>query len=211
MDVSIFTFNGFQENTYILYDESKECVIVDPGCNSKSEQNTLSEFISGNQLKVTRLLNTHCHIDHVLGNKFVADKFNLKLEAHQGEKPVLESCKMVAQMYGIPYDPSPEIDLFIDEGDVIKFGNTSMEIFFTPGHSPASISFYNREHNILIAGDVLFQRSIGRTDLPGGSMDTLLESIRTKFWVLPDDTIVYPGHGPSTTIGEEKRLNPFLT
>lgn len=210
MNVLIFTFNGFQENTYILYDDTKECVIVDPGCNSTKEQALLSEFIANNDLTPVRLLNTHCHIDHVLGNKYVADTYGLKLESHKGEIPVLESCTAVANMYGIPYEQSPPISVYLDEGDIVTFGNTKLEVIFTPGHSPASISFYNKAENILMAGDVLFQRSIGRTDLPGGSMDTLLHMIRTKYWVLPDETIVYPGHGPATTIGEEKRENPFL-
>lgn len=210
MDVSIFTFNGFQENTYVLYDETKECVIIDPGCNSKAEQETLASFITSNELKPIRLINTHCHIDHVLGNAYVTNTYKLELEAHKGEVPVLESCVMVANMYGIPYDPSPKIVKYIEEGDTIRFGNTDLDVLFTPGHSPASISFYHADQHILIAGDVLFQRSIGRTDLPGGNMETLLDNIRTKFWVLPDDTVVYPGHGPQTTIGEEKRENPFL-
>lgn len=210
MDVSIFTFNAFQENTYVLFDDTKECVIIDPGCNNPEEQKTLSDFISSNNLTPVRLLNTHCHIDHVLGNKYVADTYSLVLEAHKGEVAVLESCKMVANMYNIAYTESPAISTYIDEGEEIKFGNTTLEIFFTPGHSPASISFFNREQGILMAGDVLFQRSIGRTDLPGGDFDTLILSIKTKFYPLEDGVIVYPGHGPSTTIGEEKAANPFL-
>lgn len=210
MDVSIFTFNAFQENTYVLYDDTKECVIIDPGCSNAEEQKTLTDFIASNNLTPVRLLNTHCHIDHVLGNSFVADTYSLELEAHKGEIPVLESCKMVANMYNISYTESPLITQYIDEGDAIQFGNTTLEIFFTPGHSPASISFLNREQGILIAGDVLFQRSIGRTDLPGGDFNTLIQSIKTKFYPLEDIVRVYPGHGPSTTIGEEKQANPFL-
>lgn len=210
MDVSIFTFGPFQENTYILFDASKECIIIDPGCSNTAEQNLLTDFISSSELKPVRLVNTHCHIDHVLGNKFVSEKYNLPLESHKGEIPVLQANTMVAKMYGIPYEESPPIEKYIEEGDLVSFGETTLETLFTPGHSPASISFFNKEARILIAGDVLFQRSIGRTDLPGGDFDTLIGSIKQKFYPLGDDVTVYPGHGPSTTIGEEKAANPFL-
>ena len=210
MDIAVFTFNGFAENTYVLYDDSLECAIVDPGCNSSSERNTLEEFISSNNLIPKKLVNTHCHIDHVLGNSFVAEKYGLPLIAHKGEVVVLQSCLMVAGMYGIPYDESPKITEYLEGGDQLKFGNTVLEVLFTPGHSPASISFYNKSDDVLISGDVLFQGSIGRTDLPGGDFDTLINSIRLKLFVLPEETIVYPGHGPKTSIGQEKRYNPFL-
>lgn len=210
MEVAEFTFGPFLEHTFILYDETKECVIIDPGCSNASEEEMLSSFIELNTLKPTQLVNTHCHIDHVLGNKFVADKYGLELVSHKGEIPVLEMQPQVSMMYGIAYNPSPAITQFLDEGDTLDFGNTKLEVFFTPGHSPASISFLHREELILIGGDVLFQGSIGRTDLPGGDFDTLANSIRTKFYVLPDETVVYCGHGPSTTIGQEKRTNPFV-
>ena len=210
MEVAEFTFGPFMEHTFILYDETKECIIIDPGCSNASEEEMLSTFIELNALKPTRLVNTHCHIDHVLGNKFVADKYGLELASHKGEIPVLEMQPQVSMMYGIPYNPSPTITQFLDEGDTLEFGNTKLEVFFTPGHSPASISFLHRDELILIGGDVLFLGSIGRTDLPGGDFDTLAKSIRTKFYVLPDETVVYCGHGPSTTIGQEKRTNPFV-
>ena len=211
MHIAKFTFNGFAENTYLLYDETKECVIVDPGCNTPQERALLYEYISAEGLNPVMLFNTHCHIDHVLGNKSICDKYNLPLTSHRGEQQVLSMQPVVSEMYGIDYEQSPEITEFLDEGDFLKFGETSLSVLFTPGHSPASISLYHKESATLIAGDVLFQQSIGRTDLPGGDMDTLLNNIRTKFFVLPDDTVVHPGHGPSTTIGIEKRTNPFLT
>ncbi len=210
MNIATFTFNGFSENTYLLYDESKECVIFDPGCSNPTEEQELVNFIESNSLTPVRLINTHCHIDHVLGNKFVADKYTLKLEAHKIEELVLAAAPMSSQIYGVPYTPSPLIEVFLDETQQLTFGNTTLEIFFTPGHSPGSLSFFHKESKQLIAGDVLFQGSIGRTDLPGGDYDTLIASIKTQLFPLGDEVRAYPGHGPSTTIGEERVSNPFL-
>lgn len=210
MDIAIFTFNPFAENTYILYDETKECVIIDPGCSNKDEQQQLTDFITAHNLKPVKLVNTHCHIDHVLGNKYISQKYGLPLTSHEGEAVVLAMQPQISTMYGIPYDPSPEISVFLDDGDELQFGSTSLKVFYTPGHSPASISFYDEEGGILIGGDVLFQGSIGRTDLPGGDFDTLARSIKEKLYVLPDEVVVYSGHGPSTKIGIEKRTNPFV-
>lgn len=211
MEVAQFTFNAFQENTYVLYDDSSECVIIDPGCNNDSERNKLVQFIEEKQLKPVKLINTHCHIDHVLGNKFVSEKYNLPLEAHEGEIPVLAANDTVSGMYGIPYDKSPDIEKFVESDIDYTFGNTTLRTIFTPGHSPASLSFYEATTKVLIAGDTLFQMSIGRTDLPGGDYDTLIRNIKEKLLTLPEETVVYSGHGPSTTIGQEKRANPFLT
>lgn len=211
LKIKQFTFNDFQENCYLVYEGvSKECIIFDPGCNGTAENNTLTTFIEDNKLKPTMLINTHCHIDHVLGNKMVSETYKLPLQAHKGEVPVLESCTMVANMYGIPYVSSPDISIFLDEENKIVLGEYNFHILFCPGHSPASLCFYNKDSKTLIAGDVLFHRSIGRTDLPGGDYDTLIRSIKNKLLVLPEDTIVYPGHGITTTIGDEKRWNPFL-
>jgi len=210
MDIAIFTFGPFAENTYVLYDDTKECVIFDPGCSNREEQNQLTNFIESNQLTPVKLVNTHCHIDHVLGNKFVSEKYGLPLVSHKGEAVVLAMQPQISAMYSIAYDPSPPITEYLDDGDTLAFGNTKLKVLFTPGHSPASISFYNEEGGIVIGGDVLFQGSIGRTDLPGGDFDTLARSIRDKFYVLPDEVIVYSGHGGSTTIGVEKRTNPFV-
>jgi len=209
--VANLTFNPFQENTYIVYDETKECIIFDPGMYTSEERKKFVEFIEQNELKPVRLINTHCHIDHVFGNNYVHQKYNLPLEIHKGELPVLEAVPMVCTMYGIPYsDPSPMPASFIEEGDIIEFGNTKLEALFTPGHSPASLSFYCKEGGFVIAGDVLFHQSIGRTDLPGGDFATLIGSIKDKLFPLGDDVIAYPGHGPETKIGHEKANNSFL-
>lgn len=208
--VAVFTFNPFQENTYVVYDDTKSCAIIDPGCFSKAEQEELSNFIETLGLKPTHLLNTHCHIDHILGNKFVQDKYGLPLRAHKGEIPVLKAGRISADMYNIPYEDSPEIEIFLEEGEMIKVGDTSYEVLFTPGHSPASVSYLNKEHKILIGGDVLFKGGVGRVDLPGGNGNTLMKSIIDQFMVLPDDIVVYSGHMGETTIGEERSSNPYI-
>lgn len=209
--VAVFTFNPFQENTYILYDETKECIIIDPGCYQDAEKKKLKTFVEEGGLKPVRLINTHCHIDHVFGNHFVHTTWDIGLEIHKGELQVLEVLPVVSQFYGITeVDPSPQPASFLNEDVLIKFGNTTLQPLFTPGHSPASLSFYCEESGFVISGDVLFRESIGRTDLPGGDFDTLLRSIRKKLLVLDDAVVVYPGHGPATTIGHEKRFNPFL-
>ncbi|MCP4440531.1 MAG: MBL fold metallo-hydrolase [Aureispira sp.] len=209
--VHFFTMNPFSENTYIVYDETKECVVIDPGCYTPAERTKLVDYIGKQGFTPVRLLNTHCHVDHVFGNGFVAAAYNLELEAHKGEVPVLESYPMVADMYGIPnIQQSPSIDKFLEEGDIVEFGNTKMKVLFAPGHSPASICFYSEADGFIIAGDVLFQDSIGRTDLPGGDYDTLINSIKTQLLPLPDSVKVYPGHGSATTVGRERKHNPFL-
>jgi hydroxyacylglutathione hydrolase len=209
--VVCLTYNPFMENTYLVYDDTKECIIFDPGCYTKEEKRHLSQQIREMELKPVRLINTHCHIDHVFGNKYVCDTYGLDLEMHKGEIPVLQAVPQVCQLYGIPnYEPSPEPKIYLDEGDEIRFGNTVLKAIFTPGHSPASLSFYNEEEGYLIAGDVLFRESIGRTDLPGGDHATLINSIKDKLLTLGDEVRVYPGHGEDTTIGYEKVHNPFL-
>jgi hydroxyacylglutathione hydrolase len=209
--IAIFTFNPFQENTYLVFDETKECAIIDPGCFEAHERIELDKFIQDNELKPVRLINTHCHLDHVFGNAFVSRTWELELEIHKGELPVLEAVPQIAKFYGMPSgELSPAPGRFIEEGEVIAFGNTKMEAILTPGHSPASLSFFIREGGLLIAGDVLFREGIGRTDLPGGDYDTLIASINDKLLPLGDDVKVFPGHGPSTTIGHERRHNPFL-
>lgn len=205
-----FTFNPFYENTYVIYDETGECVVIDPGCYSKEEMEELGDFITRKQLKPKYLINTHCHIDHVLGNKFVADTWRVPLLMHKGEIPVLHEVVNYAPTMGMYYKGSPEPEIFVNEGDIVTFGNTSLKVFFTPGHSPASVCFYNEADKFIVSGDVLFRRSIGRTDLPGGDYATLMQSIREKLMVLPDEIKVYAGHMQPTTIGEERRENPFL-
>ena len=209
--VAKFTFNPFQENTYIVYDETKECVIFDPGCYTQEEKKKFQAFISSNSLKPVRLINTHCHIDHVFGNRFCADLYQLPLEIHDQELPVLKAVPQVADMYGIPMsDDSPEAGRLIKEGEVLTFGQTSFKALLTPGHSPGSLSFYFEDDQFVIGGDVLFREGIGRTDLPGGSYPVLIQSIKEQLFVLPDGVTVYAGHMGETTIGHEKKHNPFL-
>lgn len=206
-----FTFNPYQENTYVLFDETGACVIIDPGMYDGAEQNQLVSFIKEKQLKPVRLLNTHCHIDHVLGNKFVYDNWLLKPEFHKGELYILQAVAGYAPQMGMRYELSPEPDAFLPETGSISFGNSTLALVFAPGHSPAHLCFYAAEENFLIGGDVLFYRSIGRTDLPGGNHQQLITSIKETVFQLPDSCEVFPGHGPSTTIGFEKMNNPFLT
>jgi hydroxyacylglutathione hydrolase len=207
--VDIFTFNPFQENTYLLHDESRECVIIDPGCYEREEQEELASFIEINNLKVVELLNTHCHIDHVLGNYFVKEKYKVKLAVHKIDEATLKAVKAYAPNYGFVNYTEATIDRYIDEGDQIKFGNTTLDILFVPGHAPGHIAFYSTKENICIGGDVLFAGSVGRTDLPGGNFDTLISSIQDKIFPLGEAMVVYPGHGPETTVGREMRSNPY--
>jgi len=208
--IQMFTFNAmFQENTYVVYDESKECIIIDPGCYESDEQQTLAAFISSQNLQVKYLLNTHCHIDHVLGNDFVKETYRVPLKLHRTELPVYQAVKTYADVYGFPGYREAPVDGYIEEGEQIRFGNTELKTLFLPGHAPGHIAFYHEEEKCCIAGDVLFAGSVGRTDLPGGDFDTLIKSIREKLFLLPDDTVIYPGHGPVTTIGQEKATNPF--
>ncbi len=208
--VAKFVFSPFQENTYVLYDDTNECVIIDPGCYTEGERKELSQFIESAGLKPVRLLNTHCHLDHVFGNKYVSEKYGLGLECHEGELPVLRYAKVAANMYGVPMEDSPEPTRFIEVGEVITFGETALKVLFTPGHSPASVCFYCEASNFVIAGDTLFRLSIGRTDLPGGDFATLSKSIKEQLFPLGDDVRVYSGHMEETTIGYEKIHNPFV-
>lgn len=211
IQIQFFTFNPFSENSYILSDETGECIIIDPGCSNSSEEQELVDYIVKSGLKPVKLLNTHCHVDHVFGNQFVSEKWKLGLEIHPLDVPVLDSFARVCQMYGFQGGPQPAPQHFLEDGDVVTFGNSKLNVLFTPGHSPGSVCFYNAEQQFVIGGDVLFRGSIGRTDLPGGDFDTLENSIRKKLYTLPEEVTVYPGHGPSTTIGFEKRNNSFVT
>ena len=208
--VKKFEFSPFQENTYVLYDDTKECVIIDPGCYDAAEQKRLVSFIEENDLKPVKLLNTHCHLDHIFGNKFVAEKYGLTLECHEGEMVVLNYSAQAAKMYGLQLEPSPHPGKFIEEGEIITFGDTILSSIFVPGHSPAHLCFYCEKDAFLIAGDTLFKMSIGRTDLPGGDHALLLKNIKEKLFALPDDTKVYSGHMGETSIGFEKINNPFV-
>lgn len=210
LTVQPFTFNPVQENTYVIYNENKACCIIDPGCYFAGEEQELVSFIEANELKPVYLLNTHCHLDHIFGNKFVHKKYGLTLHIHKLEKAVLDYGPTAGQLWQLPFD-NYDADLkFIDEGDVIRVGDDELHILFTPGHSPGSISFYSAANKFVISGDVLFQGSVGRTDLPGGDFTILEESIKTKLYTLPEDVIVFPGHGESTTIADEMKTNPFV-
>ena len=210
LQIASMTFNPFQENTYVLYDESGSCVIVDPGCYEADEQQELSDFIRDNHLRVTQLVNTHCHIDHVLGNEFVKQTYNVGLHIHRLDEPVLRAVSAYAPNYGFNQYHAATVDGFLEEGSDITVGKIKLSILFVPGHAPGHVAFYSAQNKALISGDVLFYNSIGRTDLPGGHYETLEKSIREKLYVLPDDTTVYPGHGTKTSIGFEKRTNPFV-
>jgi hydroxyacylglutathione hydrolase len=209
LQLNSFTFNPFYENTYVLSDESKACVIIDPGCFDADEEAELRSFIEDNGLRPLRLLNTHCHIDHVLGNKFVSDTWKIGLEIPVNEAIVLNSYAQTCHLYGIPGNEQPEVSRHIQDAETIRFGTSELNVISAPGHSPGHVCFYHAPSKLLIGGDVLFRGSVGRTDLPGGSSAQLLKSIRETLFALPDDTVVYPGHGPSTTIGIEKMSNPF--
>lgn len=212
MTVVGFTFNAFSENTYLLIDDAtRQCAIVDPGCYDAAEQQVLRQYIETQGLQVAVLLNTHAHIDHVLGNQFVLNTWpGTPYLLHRLDLPVLYSVPSYASNYGFPhYQPAEPTDELV-AGQPVCVGETELEVRFTPGHAPGHVVFYHAPTAAVIGGDVLFQRSIGRTDLPGGDHATLLHSIETELMTLPDATVVYPGHGPATTIGEERRRNPFL-
>ena len=210
MNIQKFTFNNFQENTYVLYDQSKKCIIIDPGCQTKSEENTLFSYIQNLELQPVGIYNTHNHIDHVFGITAVREQYSIPFYCHEGEIEGLRQVPLYAPVYGLTMSPINDPDGTLKEGENIQFGNTSLEVLFTPGHSPASVCFLHREEKVLIAGDVLFQNSIGRTDLPGGNYETLMTSIEEKLMPLNDEVIVYPGHGENTTIGTERSENPFI-
>ncbi|TAH18148.1 MAG: MBL fold metallo-hydrolase [Cytophagales bacterium] len=209
IQVQTFTFNRFEENTYILSDHTKECIIIDPGCYDRKEKEALRQFIANQSFIVKLLLNTHCHLDHVVGNYFIKTTYKVPLLMHQLEVETLRAAQAYAPMYGFPaYEPT-DADQFVSEKDTITFGASSLQILFVPGHSIGHLAFYSKEDGFCINGDVLFRGSVGRTDLPNGNMDTLMNSIFTKMYALPDETLVYCGHGQTTTIGHEKKYNPF--
>ena len=211
MEVKKFTFNPFQENTYILFDESKDCVIIDAGCYYPQEFEELKSFIKDNQLKVINLISTHSHLDHVFGNKVVLDFYKVPFGIHPEDETTLDSLERTAQTYGIPnVFKSPEPTFYFNHKEILKFGKTELEVRFVPGHAPGHVVFVNHKEGIVINGDCLFAGSIGRTDLPGGNHDLLIKKIKEELFTLPSDFIVYSGHGPETTIGAEKSSNPFF-
>lgn len=212
MKIKTFEFNPLGVNTYLLYDETGESVVVDAACFFPEEYNLLLDFLMDNNLVVKHLVNTHLHFDHIFGVNALASRFDLKLQAHRADVVLLENLPLQLQMFGIntETDYRPEIGSFLEEGDLVSFGNQQLKVLHLPGHSPGSIVLCNEKAKKILVGDVLFNGSIGRTDLLGGSFEQLTEGIRTKLFILPDETEVYPGHGPKTTIGQEREFNPFV-
>ncbi len=212
MKVAIFQFSLFGINTYVVYDkESAECVVIDPGMINEEERDAISSFIRDNNLKLTNIINTHLHIDHAIADNYLKRLYNVPVKANILDKPLGERMQQQAYMFGINDSfEGVEISDFISDGDVIKIGKGELKVIAVPGHSQGSMAFYDKTGGFVIVGDALFKGSIGRTDLPGGDYDTLISSIKTRLLTLPDKTIVYPGHGEPTTIGDEKRLNPYL-
>jgi glyoxylase-like metal-dependent hydrolase (beta-lactamase superfamily II) len=208
--IKTFTFNPFAENTYLLYADNKDCIIIDAGCSNKSEEQELFDFIAKNNLNPILLLNTHCHIDHILGTYAVLNKFNIPFFAHHLEKTVFESAERVAQLYHIIYLKSKEPDEWIDEHKVIELEREKLQLIHCPGHSPGSLVIHSPKYKFIIAGDVLFRESIGRTDLPFSNHIDLITSIKNKLYILPNETMVYSGHGETTEIGHEKQHNFFI-
>jgi glyoxylase-like metal-dependent hydrolase (beta-lactamase superfamily II) len=209
ISIKTFVFNPFSENTYILSDETEECAIIDPGCYEQSEKDEIAQFIEDQGLTPVLLINTHCHIDHVLGNDFVSRKYKIPLQIFKEELSTLKSVTSYAASYGFPNYQEVIPQLFLSEDTPVKFGNSKLDVLYVPGHSAGHIALINKDQNICIAGDVLFDGSIGRTDLPGGQFETLINSIQQKLFDNADQMVVYPGHGPTTTIGKEKSTNPF--
>ncbi|MFB6343985.1 MBL fold metallo-hydrolase [Saccharicrinis sp. FJH62] len=211
LTIKTFIFNPFQENTYVVSDESGACVIIDPGCSSDRENSDISAYIEENKLKPEKVWCTHLHVDHVLGNAFFYEKYGLKPEAHFNEQDLYNMVQGQAQMFGLVMNAEPpSIGNYLNEGDLIRFGNTTFKVLLVPGHSPGGLCFYSENDKVVFAGDCLFSGSIGRTDLWGGDHDQLISRIKSELLTLPDETVVYSGHGPKTTIGEEEQDNPFI-
>lgn len=209
--VKIFVNNPWQQNTILLFDETKEAVIIDCGCYSEQECDRLYRFIQEEQLEVKALLSTHLHIDHVLGNRFVKDRFDLLTQASKADEFLIDNAIAYAAALGLKgVEQPPQIGNYLEDGDHIRFGNSTLQVIAVAGHSPGGLCYYSESDELLIAGDVLFAGSIGRADLPGGDYKRLIQDIRTKLFTLPDQVVVIPGHGPSTTIGKEKCSNPFF-
>lgn len=210
LTVKQFTFNPLQENTYVIYNEQGWCAIIDPGCYFSAEREALQAFIVEAKLAPKFLLNTHCHLDHIFGNKFVHETYGLSLHLHKLEELVLSYGAASGAKWGLPFENYSGPLVFLEEGDQVKIGEDILDILLTPGHSPGSICFYSKTQNFIISGDVLFKGSVGRTDLPGGDTETLFRSIAEKLLPLPDEVTVYSGHGSATTIGIERRTNPYI-
>ena len=210
IQIKKFVFNPFQVNTFVLYDETMDCVIIDPGCSDEAESQELMDFIKEEGLKPVRMLLTHTHVDHVMGINMLEEMLGIKAEAHEAGLVFLDHTISTAATYGISIDKNPSVVNYIKEGDEITFGKSKLDVLYTPGHADGSVCFLSKKDGFVIVGDVLFQMSIGRTDFPTGDYDLLKQNIFEKLFTLPDDTVVYSGHGPETSIGFEKSNNPFL-
>ena len=210
LTIKSFEFSPIQENTYILYNEFNDCIIIDPGCYFDAEKEELVAYITDNKLTPKMLINTHCHLDHVFGNKFISEKYNLTLKIHENEKAVLAFAPTSGLMYNMPFDNYKGEFILLSAGDTISLGKDVLKVLLVPGHSPGSLAFYCAEDKFVISGDALFKNSVGRSDLPGGNHEQLIKSIKENLLALPDDTVVYSGHGPVTIVGDEKKNNPYL-
>lgn len=212
MEIKRFEFNFFGENTYVIWDaSSQEAAIVDPGMVNPEETDLIEDLIATHRLSVRYILLTHAHVDHTFGIDILKDKYHAPVLAHKADLPLGQMRGQQAEMFHLPMKLGPvEIDRFISASTHLQLGNERIEVIETPGHSPGGVCYYVPESSFILTGDTLFQGSIGRTDLPGGNHNTLLRSISTGLFNLPDNTVVYPGHGPATTIGKEKRTNPFF-
>jgi hydroxyacylglutathione hydrolase len=205
-----FVFNELGVNAFILYDKTGECIIVDPGCNSDIQQHELMDFITSHNLKPIYIVNTHGHFDHIFGNAWAKSVYNCPVLVHKDDLPLVENMDKYAGVFGFNVENSPMPDKYLTDGELLKFGDSVVKIIHVPGHSPGSICLYAETEGLLICGDVLFNGSIGRTDLPGGNQEILIKGIKEKLMILPRNTVVWPGHGPKTKIGYEYDTNPFL-
>jgi glyoxylase-like metal-dependent hydrolase (beta-lactamase superfamily II) len=205
-----FIFNSFQVNTYLLIEDSGDCIVVDAACYDTREEQKLKDFIVRNNLNVIRNLNTHCHIDHILGNRFIAETFGVYPEYHEASLPFLLTAGEIGKSFGFTIKELPAPANFLKDNEKIQIGSSILQVFYTPGHADGSVCFYCKEQGFVITGDVLFRDTIGRTDMITGDFDVLMKSIREKLFTLPDDTVVYAGHGPETSLGYEKLNNPFI-
>jgi hydroxyacylglutathione hydrolase len=210
INIKKFTFNPIGVNAFVLWDETNECVIIDAACFFPQEELKLKDFIESAHLKPVRLLNTHGHFDHLMGNGFAEKIWGLKTEIHQADNFLVENALSSAMMFGMKMPKPPTAGSFLKEGDTVSFGNSEMKVIHVPGHSPGSVAFYSEKDQFMIVGDILFNGSIGRTDLPMGNHEQLISGIKSKLLVLDDEIVVYSGHGPETTIGNEKWSNPYL-
>jgi len=209
LHIQCFTFNALAENAYVVYDDTRTCAIVDPGCYEQQEQEVLSAFIEEHALQVTHLINTHAHIDHIVGNQYVQATYSVQLALHHQEVPILQAAIQYAPSYGFTAYRPIEAEKLLSASDVIQLGKTPLAVLHVPGHSPGHIALYNKQAQVCLSVDVLFRGSIGRTDLPGGDDALLLQSIHQQLFPLGDEVVIYPGHGPTTTIGKEKSNNIF--